>query len=402
MNILIADKFAADGIEEFEKLGCNVTFEPDTTADQLPELIQSKQPNVLIVRSTKVSASAIQSGEQLSLIVRAGAGYDTIDVAEASRRGVYVANCPGKNSVAVAEVAWGLILACDRRIPDQTAELRDGKWNKKEYSKASGLKDRTLGVIGTGQIGMEIANRGKAFDMNVVAWSRSLTPEKADALGIGYCATLTELAKQSDVVSINVSANAETSGLINADFVAAMKEGATLINTSRGSVVDHDALSEGIKEKGIRAGLDVFANEPGSGQADFEDPIVNLPGVYGTHHVGASTNQAQSAIGNEAVRVVKNYMETGEVANCVNLASRTSATTLLTVRHLNQPGVLTHVFDVIGEAGINVEEMSNIIYDGAEAACAKIQLDGQLAQQQLDKINENSNVLSIELAQLES
>ena len=402
MKILIADKFAQSGIDEFQQLGCEVAFEPDTTADQLAARMAELSPNVLIVRSTKVSPESIQSAANLSLIVRAGAGYDTIDVAEASRRGVFVANCPGKNSVAVAEVAWGLILACDRRIPDQTADLRAGKWDKKGYSKAKGLKGRTLGVIGTGKIGMEIAKRGKAFDMNVVAWSRSLTPEKAEALGVGYCESLTDLAAQSDAVSVSVSANAQTKEMINVEFVSAMKENAIFVNTSRGSVVDHDALANGIRDKNIRAGLDVFNDEPGSSDKEFSNPIIELPGVFGTHHVGASTDQAQSAIGDEAVRVVRAYMESGQVPNCVNLASGTPATFLLTVRHLNQPGVLSHVFEVIGGAKINVEEMENIIYDGAEAACAKIQLDDNLAPDHLEKIKQNSNVLSIEQAQIQS
>ena len=375
-------------------------FEPDTSAEQLESLIQDQQPNVLVVRSTKVRLEAIQAGQQLSLIVRAGAGYDTIDVAEASRRGVFVANCPGKNSVAVAELAWGLILACDRRIPDQTRDLRSGKWNKKEYSKSRGLMGRTLGVIGTGRIGMAIAERGRGFGMNVVGWSRSLDREKAEQYGIGFCETLDQLASESDVVSVSVAANSETSKLINSQFLSNMKPGAFLINTSRGSVVDQEALQQAIQEKGIRAGLDVFAQEPGSGTADFSAEIVNLPGVYGTHHVGASTDQAQEAIAEEAVRVILNYRDSGNVENCVNLAMKTPATSLLAIRHLNRPGVLAHVFQVLGEAKINVEEMQNVIYDGAEAACARIQISEGLSANQLEDIRNNENVLSIETSTL--
>ena len=396
MKVLIADKFQAGGIERLKDSGCDVAFEPDTSADQLADVLSQHQPNVLVVRSTKVSPAAIQTGEQLALIVRAGAGYDTIDVAEASRRGVFVANCPGKNSVAVAELAWGLILACDRRIPDQTADLRAGKWNKKEYAKAAGLMGRTLGVIGTGRIGMAIAERGKGFGMNVIGWSRSLNADKAAKLGIGYCESLQQLAKESDVVSISVAATSETSQLIDDSFLSHMKPGAFLVNTSRGSVVDQAALETAITEKGIRAGLDVYANEPGSGVSDFSADIVGLPGVYGTHHVGASTDQAQEAIASEAVRVILTYRETGNVENCVNLASRTPATTLLSIRHMNRPGVLAHVFQVVGDAKINVEEMQNVIYDGAEAACARIQIGDQLSAEQLQAIEQNENVLSVE------
>lgn len=396
MKVLIADKFQTGGIEQLKNAGCEVVFEPDTSADQMADALSQHQPNILVVRSTKVSAAAIQAGAQLALIVRAGAGYDSIDVAEASRRGVYLANCPGKNSVAVAELAWGLILACDRRIPDQTADLRSGKWNKKEYAKAAGLMGRTLGVIGTGQIGMAIAQRGKGFGMNVVGWSRSLTAEKAEKLGIGFCESLQQLAQESDVVSISVAATAETSQLVDATFLSHMKPGAFLINTSRGSVVDQAALESAITEKGLRAGLDVYAEEPGSGVADFSADIVGMPGVYGTHHVGASTDQAQEAIASEAVRVILAYCDTGNVENCVNLASRTPATTLLSIRHMNRPGVLAHVFQVVGDAKINVEEMQNVIYDGAEAACARIQIGDQLSADQLQTIADNEYVLSVE------
>jgi len=401
MKVLIADKFHADGIEALKAASFEVVFEPSTTGDTLGEVIADHQPDVLIVRSTKVSAEAISSGTSLNLIVRAGAGYDTIDVAQASRKGIYVANCPGKNSVAVAELAWGLILSCDRRIPDQTIDLRNRLWNKKEYSKAGGLYGRTLGIVGTGRIGIEIANRGKAFEMNVIAWSRSLTESKAESLGIGFCPDLASLASQSDVVSISVAANARTKHLIDENFITVMKPGSFLVNTSRGSVVDQAALERGIKDKGIRAGLDVFANEPGSGGTEFSEAIVDLPGVYGTHHVGASTGQSQAAIASEAVRVIQQFMETGNVENCVNIATSTPANCLLIVRHLNLPGVLAHVFQVIGESKINVEEMQNVIYDGAEAACAKIQLGEALGADDVQKIKTNPNILSLEMALLE-
>ena len=400
MKVLIADKFQANGIEALKAAGCDVIFEPDTTADTMAPALSAHQPNVLIVRSTKVTNAAIEQGDKLSLIVRAGAGYDTIDILGASRRGIYVANCPGKNSIAVAELAWGLILACDRRIPDQTADLRNRVWNKKEYSRAGGLFGRTLGIVGAGKIGMEVAKRGQAFGMHVIAWSRSLTETKANELGIGYCAELIELAQHSDVISVNVAANAETQNLINQEMIAAMRPGAFLINTSRGSVVDQDALAAAIQEKGIRAGLDVFSNEPGSGDQEFCESIVELPGVFGTHHVGASTDQAQAAIADEAVRVILSYLETGNVENCVNIAKTTPANCLLTVRHLNLPGVLSHVFQVIGDAKINVEEMQNVIYDGAEAACAKIQLGKELSPEAIETIQSNTNILSLELTRL--
>ena len=400
LKVLVADKFEQTGLEQLRSHGCHVQFEPDLVGDALQAALQTYDPDVLVVRSTTVSATAMQSAGGLSLVVRAGAGYDNIDIAAASAQGIFVANCPGRNAAAVAELAWSLILSCDRRVPDQTADLRRGVWKKKEYARASGLYGRTLGVVGLGRIGREIASRGQAFGMKVVAWSRSLTQEKADDLGIGYCANLINLAKQANVVSISVAATPETDGLISEKFCTALKPGSIVVNTSRGSVVNEDALRTVIRGKGIRAGLDVYANEPPGGEGDFEDPIIGEPCVYGTHHIGACTDQAQEAIAAETVRIIDVYRTMGSVPNCVNRANATDATNLLIVRHRNQPGVLAHVFYTLGQAGINVEEMENVIYEGAKAACARIQLDEPPLPEHLAAIRANDDVLSVDVSTL--
>src|SRR5919206_1728173 len=257
MKVLIADKFEKVGIDGLKDLGCTVVSQPDVKAEELPAAIRAADPHILIVRGTKVSADALKAGTALTLVIRAGAGIDTIDVATASSQGVFVSNCPGKNSIAVAELVLGLLLACDRRIPDQVIELRQGQWSKGEYSKARGLFGRRLGIVGLGQIGREIAGRARAFGMRVIAWSRSLTHEEADRLGIAYAQTPLEVARLCDIVTINVAANAETRNLVNAEFLAAMRPGAYLINTSRGSVVDEAALAGAGRGKGLPAGLDV-------------------------------------------------------------------------------------------------------------------------------------------------
>ncbi len=402
MSVLIADKFESVGVEGLKNLGCEVTVNPDLSPETLPAAMAELDPDILIVRSTKVPAAVFEKAKKLSLVLRAGAGFDNIDVAAASAKGIFVANCPGKNAIAVAELVWALILSCDRRVPDQTADLRNGKWNKKEYSKAQGLYGRTLGIVGLGQIGQEVAKRALGFGMHVVAWSRSMTEEKADALGVDYASNIVNLAKMSDVISVNVASTADTKNLINEQFCNAMKTGAYFINTSRGNVVDQAALANAIRTKGIRCGLDVFAAEPSQAQGEFNDAIVKEAGVYGTHHVGASTDQAQHAIAREAVRVASEYIRTGRVLNCVNRAAATPATCMLTVRHLNRPGVLAHVFYTLGQVGINVEEMENVIYEGAEAACARIQLDQEPNPEHLKAISANDCVLSVSLTKIPS
>ena len=402
MKVLIADKFEKVGIDGLKDLGCTVTSEPDVKADALPGLIRQTDPHILIVRSKKVNADALRAGTALTLVIRAGAGIDTIDVATASELGVFVSNCPGKNSIAVAELVLGLLLACDRRIPDQVADLRRGQWSKGDYSKARGLYGRTLGIVGLGQIGREVAQRARAFGMRVIAWSRSLTHAEADRLGISYAQTPLEVAREADAVTINCAANAETKNLVNAEFFASMKPGAYLINTSRGSVVDEVALQQAVRDKGIRAGLDVFQNEPAGATGEFSNPIVQSAGVYGTHHVGASTDQAQVAIAHEVIRIVQSFQSSGEVPNAVNRLARSSATHVLTIRHRNRPGVLAHVFGVLAGASINVEEVENIIYHGAHATLARIHLDGQPETAALNQIRSgNPDIISAELSALD-
>ncbi len=398
-TVLVADKFEKVGVDGLAELGCRVVLRPELTTADLPAAIRECDAKILVVRSTKVDAATLASGASLSLVIRAGAGIDTIDVPTASKLGVFVSNCPGKNSIAVAELVMGLMLACDRRIPDQVADLRAGTWRKGEYQKARGLHGRILGVVGLGQIGQLIVDRASAFGMTIVAWSRQLTVEDAARQGIGYCLTPLEVARLADVVTLNVAATPETQHLVNSEFLAAMKPGAYLSNTSRGTVVDEAALDRAVREKGIRAGLDVFDPEPAGATGAFSNPIVQTPGVYGTHHVGASTDQAQVAIAHEVVRICRAYIETGAVPNCVNRQARSRATHVLSVRHQNKPGVLAHVFAILSASGINVEEVENIIYYGALATIARIHVDREPPTEAVSAIRTgNEHIISIELA----
>ena len=400
MRILIADKFPDGGRAELLQAGFEIVYEPELKDEALTEAIKSSDAEILVVRGTKVTAEMLEAG-RLCLVVRAGAGYNTIDVKTASSRGIYVTNCPGKNSIAVAELAFGLILALDRRIPDNVSDLRQGRWNKKEYGKARGVFGRTLGLIGVGRIGQEMISRAKAFGMPVVAWSRSLTPERAEKLGIEMKQSPLEVATVSDVVSVHVALNNDTKNLIDEKVFTAMKPGAFFINTSRAEVVDQAALVRAVTERGVRAGLDVFAGEPTAGVGTVEDDIFKLDGVIGTHHIGASTDQAQQAIAEETVRIIRHYKETGRAPNVVNLAKKTPATHLLVVRHFDRVGVLANVFDQLKGAGINVEETENIVFDGAVAAVARIQLDSAPSAAVLDAIGSNSkDIIELSLLKL--
>ncbi|TVQ62681.1 MAG: hypothetical protein EA378_04965 [Phycisphaerales bacterium] len=323
MRVLIADKFEAAGVEGLKELGCEVTSEPGlTTPDELIEALGRTKAEVLVVRSTKVPAKVFESAGELKGVIRAGAGHDNIDGDAAGAAGVHVCNTPGMNAVAVAELAMGHLINCDRRLPTQDRVLKEGTWSKGEFGKARGLKGLKLAIIGVGAIGKAVAQRAKAFEMDVVAWSRSMTPERAMDLGVGFGgndrAALLELAKTADAFSVHVAATDETKGMFDDEFFGAIKDGAYFINTARGTVVDEAALRKAVESKNIRCGLDVWQNQPAEKEADWSSETAKLSAVYGSHHAGASTDQAQAAVAEEVVRIVRTYKDDKQWLHCVN------------------------------------------------------------------------------------
>ncbi len=400
MKVLIADKFSEAHLDQLRQLGCDVTYQPSIKAEELPKIIAPYR--ILVVRSRQVTAETLNASPNLTLVLRAGAGVNTIDVKAANARGIYVANCPGKNSVAVAELVFALLLGIDRRLADNVAALRAHKWNKKEFSKADGVFGKTIGVIGTGKIGQEVITRAQAFGLRVLAWSRSFTPEKARDLGVEYCPDLDELFRKSDIVTLHLALKPETKKLVTAARLAMMKPNAILINTARGEVVDQPALQAALVAGKLRAGLDVFDPEPAEGTAAFNDPILDLQNLYGTHHIGASTEQAQEAIAVEAIRIIGVFLKTGRVPNCVNLATRTPAKWQLVVRHYDRVGVLADVMDKLRRANINIEEVTNTIFEGAKAASCSIQLDTEPDASVLTAIQTgNQDIISLDLLRIE-
>lgn len=392
MRVLLADKLAPLVPGRLQDLGCEVLEHPKLSGDSLVAAIEEHDPHVLVVRSTKVQAEHFEKGRALSLVVRAGAGVNTIDLSAASGRGVYVANCPGKNACAVAELTIGHLINLDRRIADNVAALREGKWDKQGFSGAPGLNGRQLAILGFGTIGQEVAVRAKALGMRVRAWSRSLTDEDAERYGVERAETPERAVETADAVSVHLALTPETRGRINASVFGAMKPGAYFINTSRGAVVDQPALMAALDDKDIRAGLDVFADEPGSRDPEFSDPIGAHPNVYGTHHIGASTVEATEAVAEEVARIVGAYVLGRVIPNCVNLARRTEATHTLVVRHSDRVGVLAGVLDALRKAGLNVQEMQNILFSGSAAGCARIDVIGEISDETLAIIREDDSI----------
>lgn len=400
MRIFIADKLASFAAGRLQDLGGRVTTETGLSGPALTARLAQLDPEVLVVRSTKVTSADVDAAPSLALIVRAGSGVNTIDLAASSARGVYVANCPGKNAAAVAELTLGHLLNLDRRIADNVASLRGGVWDKKTLGVARGLRGGRIAVLGFGQIGRDVARLAQAFGMRVSAWSRSLTAAEAEALDVDRAETPEKAVAGADAVSVHLALTPDTRKRIGASVFDAMPAGALFVNTSRAEVIDHEALAVAVRERGLCAGLDVFESEPSTSQGVFEDPLRNLPAVYGTCHVGASTQQAEDAVADEVVRIVAAYRSGHPIPNCVNLAVRTGATHVLVVRHADRVGVLATALAVLRQGGMNVQEMQNTIFDGGRAACARIHIVGEPSPEICAQIARDEAVFSVTVTPL--
>jgi D-3-phosphoglycerate dehydrogenase / 2-oxoglutarate reductase len=396
VRVLLADALDPSAVAALEAAGCEVVAEPERTAEDLADHIAGY--DVLVVRSTKVTAATLERADRLSLVVRAGAGVENIDLDAASSLGIHVSNVPGRNAIAVAELTLGLLLAIDRRIPDGVADLRGGHWRKLDYSIADGLFGKTLGIVGLGDIGLAVAERAKAFGLTVLGLRRVRRGEaeaRVRSVGVRLVDTLEELFGASDIVSLHIPGGAETQGLIGADLLGRLRPGAILLNTARGDVVDPAALLAAL-DGGLRAGLDVYPDEPKSGNAEFASAIASHPNVVGTHHIGASTEQAQRAIAAGVVEVIL-AMREGSPLHCVNLETGPLGHGILQVRHLDRVGVLAAVLDILRRGEINVEHMENRVFRGRTAAVATIHVAGDVGGQLLADVRALPDVLGAEL-----
>ncbi len=401
MRLLIADKLHPRAIEELKTLPLDVVYEPELTK----ETLESKLPGVgiLVVRSTEVTPSAIDAARQLHLIVRAGAEYHTIDVRAASRRGIYVANCPGKNAAAVAELVFGLLLALDRRIPDCVASLRSGKWERTEYGRAEGLHGKTIGIAGLGAIGREVAHRARAFGLHPIGWSRGLTPGRASELNMGHAGSIDELASRSQIFTVHLPLAERTRHIVSRRVLELLPPRAIFINTARADLVDYAALRDAVTTRGLRVGLDVYPDEP-KGRKDYPTDLFALSKatgvIYGTPHIAASTDQGQLAIATETVRVIRSFLLEGNVPNVVNVSTSTVARFQLVIRMMDKVGTFANVLSVIKRHGINVEEVTNTIFEGGGASCAKLRVVSRPSEACLAEIHAYEEVLHVDMVPL--
>jgi D-3-phosphoglycerate dehydrogenase len=402
MRLLIADKLHPKAIEELRALPIEVEYEPEIGKDALVKRL--KGIGILVVRSTEVTEEALDAARELNLIVRAGPTYSTIDVRAASKRGVYVSNCPGKNASAVAELVYGLLIAIDRRIVDAMTSLRNGRFERAEYGRAEGLVGKTLGIAGLGAIGRDVAARAKAFGLHPLAWSRSLGVARAAELGVGYTSSLEELATRSDILTLHLALTDRTRAMVNRKIFSALRPGAIFINTARAALVDHEAMLEAVKTRRLRVGLDVYPDEP-RGTTEYPNELFKKAEgdagfIYGTPHISASTDQAQLAVAMETVRVIRSFLVEGIVPNVVNVSHGTAARFQLVIRMQDKVGTFANVLGVIKRHGINIEEVTNHVFEGGTAACAKLRLLTRPSEACLKEIRAFDEVLHIDVITL--
>ena len=389
LKVLVADKFPDKYIQQMKDLDLEVLYNPKLGEKDLPEA--AKDADIIVVRSTIVNEETINTSNKLNLIIHAGSGVNNINIAAANKKGIYVTNCPGMNAVAVAELAIGLMISLDRFIPDNVADFNKGVWNKDKYSKGKGLKGKTLGLIGVGNIGKEVDKRAIAFEMNV--YGKDIT--RIEGVQIKDFSEMDQLLPLCDIVTIHLPATPQTKGLFNKQMLSYMKNGAYLVNTSRHDVVVEDDLLEAIKEKNIRYACDVFKGEPEGKSGEVSSKLMNNPNIYVTHHIGASTEQAQDAVAEETINIIKKFVHSGVIDHWVNRAKITDAHYQLVVKHYDKPGVLASVLDVIRGGQINIEEIENIIFEGGIAACCTMKLQSAATAEMLKQISENENVISV-------
>jgi D-3-phosphoglycerate dehydrogenase / 2-oxoglutarate reductase len=310
MKVIVADKISERGVQLLkEQAGWNIIL---TSKENLDAEIA--EADALIVRSaTKVTAELMDKAPKLRAVGRAGVGVDNIDLEAATKRGVLVMSTPGGNAVSVAEHTFALLLALARQVPRLDKAIHEGRWEKSSTAGTE-VRGKTLGLIGLGRIGSEVAVRAEAFDMRVLGYDPYISEAAAREINVGLVPFETLLA-ESDFISLHAALNSATQNLINATTIEKMKSGARIINAARGELIDEAALAEALKSgKLAGAALDVFAEEPPK-----NSPLIGLPNVIGTPHVAGSTTEAQEEVGTQVAVQVKDYLADGIIRNAVNL-----------------------------------------------------------------------------------
>ncbi|KPQ05793.1 MAG: D-3-phosphoglycerate dehydrogenase SerA [Rhodobacteraceae bacterium HLUCCA12] len=356
-RVLVSDKLSETAVQVFRDRGVDVDYLPDLgkDKDKLAEVIG--QYDGLAIRSaTKVTEKILDKAPNLKVIGRAGIGVDNVDIPAASKRGVIVMNTPFGNSVTTAEHAIALMFAVARQLPEASASTHAGKWEKNRFMGVE-LFNKTLGVIGAGNIGGIVCDRALGLKMKVVAYDPFLSEERAKAMGVTKV-ELDELLARADFITLHVPLTDKTRNILSAEAIARTKKGVRIINCARGGLVDEAALAEAIKSGHVAgAGFDVFAVEPATDSALF-----NLPNVVVTPHLGASTKEAQENVAIQVAEQMSDFLLTGAVQNALNMPSVSAEEAAVMGPWLK---LAAHLGDFAGQLTDEPIRAINVLYDGA-------------------------------------
>jgi len=314
MKVLVSDNLSQEGVDILKKGGLDVVVKTGMTPDELKKEIV-KYDGLVIRSATKVTADVVAVANKLKVIGRAGSGLDNVDKAAASKRGIVVMNTPGGNTVTTAEHALSMMMSLARNIPQATASLKAGKWEKKKFNGVELFK-KTLGIVGMGAIGSQLAKRAQGLGMSVLGYDPFLSKEKAEAMGVELC-DLDTIYKRSDFITVHTPLTDETRGLISSKTIKKMKDGVRIINCARGGIINEKDLYEALKSgKVAGAALDVFEKEPPEG-----NPLLTLDNFICTPHLGASTTEAQLNVAVAVAEQIVDYLVHGVARNAVNVPS---------------------------------------------------------------------------------
>jgi D-3-phosphoglycerate dehydrogenase len=399
MKILIGCPLAEEVLPELRALTTELVYEPELTAERLEELIPDVA--VLVVCRLRVSPELIEAGKALQLVVRAGTDTSNIAIEAASAAGVFVANCPYKDAIAIAELTIGLLVALDRRLVENVESLREHIRADTLKVDALGLAGRKLGTLGFGPVEREIVKRARAFEMHVLASSPKLTPELAAEHHVEFCAWPRELARESDAVTVYAAAQDADKVLVDAEFLRNMRAGASFVYVGHPAALDQAALLAVARERGLRVACDISAPQlPGSDTGRITSRLQALPGGIGTCRLADRTQQVRDATSKEVVRIIREFLIAGEVVNCLNLSEHSPATWQLVLRLRDEPGVLAAIVEVVRADGINIEDITSRLFTGARAVWCKIALDERPSNDALSAIRLTTGVLHLDVRAL--
>lgn len=373
MKVVITDLFPDSTIETLRDSGLECHYDHTLKGQDLKQLLQEERPQILLVRSTRLTADILSAAGSLELIVRAGVGTDGIDLGEASRKGILVAHCPGMSAIAVAELVFGMICAVDRSIPENVSGLRAGVWNKGR--QAAGLCGRTIGVVGLGDIGLQVAKRAKAFGMVILGYDPRLTQRETEDLGVKYRPGLPALLPEVDILTFHVPTVKDTKHMLTDRLLHMCKPDVIIVNTSRWDIVKEEELMTALETMpGLRYACDCHRLEPMEYAAEYRSRLTEHPRVYGTSHIGSFTKQAEEAFDAEATALILSYASTRKVPakHCVNRVKKSPATHSLEVRVDNSPGILAAVVSHMEAANWQILEIDSALFQNAQACRASL------------------------------